>query len=166
MGQPAARSVPYGYSPCTGSRTLGGAAGVGYRRGMDGLERCVGGIVFDDQGRLLLIRRANEPGKGQWSLPGGRVEPGETDHEAVVRELREETGLDVRPHTLAGSVLRGRYDIHDYECSWTGGILTAGDDASDARWVNSAELVNLDEAGHLVDQLMVTLRDWNELPRA
>ncbi|GAA1035360.1 MULTISPECIES: NUDIX hydrolase [Amycolatopsis] len=130
------------------------------------LERCVGGIVFDDQGRLLLIRRANDPGKGQWSLPGGRVEPGETDHEAVVRELREETGLDVRPHTLAGSVVRGAYDIHDYECTWTGGILTAGDDASDAQWVNSAELVNLDEAGHLVDQLLITLRDWNQVPTA
>ncbi|WP_037353304.1 NUDIX hydrolase [Amycolatopsis orientalis] len=133
---------------------------------MDGLERCVGGIVFDDQGRLLLIQRANEPGKGQWSLPGGRVEPGETDHEAVIRELREETGLDVRPHTLAGSVRRGRYDIHDYECTWIGGILTAGDDASDAQWVDSAELVALDEAGHLTDQLFVTLRDWNELPTA
>ncbi|WP_409183176.1 NUDIX hydrolase [Amycolatopsis sp. VS8301801F10] len=133
---------------------------------MDGLERCVGGIVFDDQGRLLLIRRAHDPGKGQWSLPGGRVEPGETDHEAVIRELREETGLDVRPHTLTGSVVRGSYDIHDYECTWTGGTLTAGDDATDARWVNSAELVNLDEAGHLVDQLLVTLRDWNALPAA
>ena len=131
---------------------------------MSDLERCVGGIVFDDQGRLLLIQRANEPGKGLWSLPGGRVEPGETDFEAAVRELREETGLDVRPHTLAGSVLRGRYDIHDYLCTLTGGTLTAGDDATDARWSDKAELLALDQAGLLTDQLLVTLRDWNALP--
>ncbi|WP_033295101.1 NUDIX hydrolase [Amycolatopsis jejuensis] len=127
-------------------------------------ERCVGGIVFDDQGRLLLIQRGHDPGKGLWSLPGGRVEKGETDTEAVVRELHEETGLDVRPHTLTGTVSRGRYDIFDYTCTWTSGTLTAGDDASDARWVGSAELVALDQAGHLTDQLFVTLRDWNALP--
>ena len=65
--------------------------------------RCVGGIVHDAQGRLLLIKRANEPGRGRWSLPGGRVEPGETDAEAVVREVREETGLEVTPGPLAGT---------------------------------------------------------------
>ena len=133
---------------------------------MDDLERCVGGIVFDDQGRLLLIRRANDPGKGLWSLPGGRVEPGETDFEAVIRELREETGLDVKPHTLTGSVRRGRYDIHDYTCALTAGTLTAGDDASDAQWADAAGLLALDEAGLLTDQLLVTLRDWNALPSA
>ncbi|WP_020662439.1 NUDIX domain-containing protein [Amycolatopsis benzoatilytica] len=133
---------------------------------MDALQRCVGGIVFDDQGRLLLVQRGHEPGKGLWSLPGGRVEPGETDFQAVVRELREETGLDVRPHTLAGSVLRGRYDIHDYSCTLTGGTLTPGDDAADARWADAAGLAALDQAGLLTDQLLVTLRDWNALPSA
>lgn len=137
---------------------------------MDGFTgatvRCVGGVTFDSRGRLLLIRRAHDPGSGQWSLPGGRVEPGETDEEAVVRELREETGLDVIPGTLVGTVIRGRYEIHDYGCSVAGGVLTAGDDASDARWSDAADLEALEAAGELVDLLYVTLRDWNALPRS
>ncbi|VVJ24642.1 Diadenosine hexaphosphate (Ap6A) hydrolase / Bis(5'-nucleosyl)-tetraphosphatase (Ap4A) (Asymmetrical) (EC [Amycolatopsis camponoti] len=132
----------------------------------DATIRCVGGIAFDPHGRLLLIRRANDPGSGQWSLPGGRVEPGETDKEAVVRELSEETGLDVIPGTLVGTVTRGRYEIHDYRCAVAGGVLTAGDDATDARWSDAADLSALEAGGELVDLLYVTLRDWNALPRA
>jgi 8-oxo-dGTP diphosphatase len=136
---------------------------------MDGLTsttiRCVGGITFDDQGRLLLIRRANDPGAGLWSLPGGRVEPGESDTEAVIREMAEETGLDVIPGTLIGTVTRGTYEIHDYPCHVTGGTLTAGDDATDARWSDAADLADLDGTGRLVELLYVTLRDWNSLPR-
>ncbi|WP_328612320.1 NUDIX domain-containing protein [Amycolatopsis sp. NBC_00345] len=132
---------------------------------MDPRVRCVGGIVFDDQGRLLLIQRGHEPDKGLWSIPGGRVEKDETDSAAVVRELREETGLDVRPHTLVGTGVRGVYDIHDYSCTVIGGTLTAGDDADDARWVDSAELVAMDASGQLAELLFVTLRDWGALPR-
>ena len=128
--------------------------------------RCVGGILFDPYGRLLLIRRRNDPGSGQWSLPGGRVEPGETDKEAVVRELSEETGLDVIPGTLVGSVRRGPYEIFDYACEVEGGNLTAGDDASEARWSDAADLAGLEAGGELVELLYVTLRDWNALPRA
>jgi ADP-ribose pyrophosphatase YjhB (NUDIX family) len=128
--------------------------------------RCVGGIVFDPHGRLLLIRRLNDPGSGQWSLPGGRVEPGETDKEAVVRELFEETGLDVIPGTLVGSVRRGPYEIFDYACEVEGGNLTAGDDASEARWSDAADLAGLEAAGELVELLYVTLRDWKALPEA
>ncbi|MEV6831756.1 NUDIX domain-containing protein [Amycolatopsis sp. NPDC051102] len=137
---------------------------------MEGLTsttiRCVGGIAHDAYGRLLLIRRRNDPGSGQWSLPGGRVEPGETDETAVIRELSEETGLDVIPGTLVGSVRRGPYEIFDYACEVAGGILTAGDDASEARWSDAADLAALEAAGELVDLLYVTLRDWNALPRA
>jgi ADP-ribose pyrophosphatase YjhB (NUDIX family) len=127
--------------------------------------RCVGGIAFDDHGRLLLIRRVNNPGSGQWSLPGGRVEPGESDETAVVRELCEETGLKVIPGTLIGTVTRGPYEIHDYACDVVGGVLTAGDDASAARWSDAADLAALEAAGELVDRLFVTLRDWNALPK-
>ncbi|WP_410590769.1 NUDIX hydrolase [Amycolatopsis sp. lyj-23] len=137
---------------------------------MDGLTtttiRCVGGIAHDPQGRLLLIRRRNNPGSGQWSLPGGRVEPGETDKKAVIRELSEETGLDVIPGTLIGSVRRGPYEIFDYACEVEGGVLTAGDDASDVRWSDAADLAELEAGGELVDLLFVTLREWNALPRA
>ncbi|WIX87884.1 NUDIX domain-containing protein [Amycolatopsis sp. DG1A-15b] len=137
---------------------------------MEGLTsttiRCVGGIAFDAYGRLLLIRRLNNPGSGQWSLPGGRVEPGETDKEAVVRELFEETGLDVIPGTLVGTARRGPYEIFDYACEVEGGVLTAGDDASEARWSDAADLAALEAAGELVELLYVTLRDWNALPEA
>ncbi|HET6706834.1 NUDIX hydrolase [Amycolatopsis sp.] len=137
---------------------------------MEGLTsttiRCVGGIAFDPQGRLLLIRRANDPGSGQWSLPGGRVEPGETDKEAVVREVFEETGLDVIPGTLVGSVRRGPFEIFDYACEVRSGVLTAGDDASEARWSDAADLAALEAGGELVELLFVTLREWGALPRA
>ncbi len=130
-----------------------------------GTERCVGGIVFDADGRLLLVRRGHAPSAGLWSLPGGRVEPGETDAEAVVRELREETGLTVRPSGLVGSVTRGRYEIHDYTCVVEGGRLRPGDDADDARWVNTAELSALRRAGLLTEGLAEALRAWDVNPR-
>src|SRR5438128_474949 len=79
--------------------------------------RCVGGVTHDTQGRLLLVRRAHDPGKGLWSLPGGRVDPGETDADALAREMFEETGLNVEAGRLVGSVTRpaatGVYEIHD-----------------------------------------------------
>ncbi|HET6503795.1 MAG TPA: NUDIX domain-containing protein [Amycolatopsis sp.] len=128
------------------------------------LVRCVGAITFDDAGRLLLIRRGHDPGRGRWSLPGGRVESGETDHEAVVRELREETGLDVLPGALAGKVERGRYEIYDYLCRLRGGRLTAGDDADDARWVDAAAFARLDRTERLTEGLAETLRGWGHLP--
>ncbi|KAA9155154.1 NUDIX domain-containing protein [Amycolatopsis acidicola] len=125
------------------------------------LVRCVGGVLHDQAGRLLLIQRGHEPGAGLWSLPGGRVERGETDAEAVVRELREETGLDVRPEELVGMVTRGSYEIYDYACEVLGGTLRAGDDAADARWVDSTDFATLP----LTDGLADTLRNWNRLPR-
>ncbi|MBB3052798.1 mutator protein MutT [Prauserella isguenensis] len=126
--------------------------------------RCVGGIVHDTDGRLLLIRRANEPARGRWSLPGGRVEPGETDRDAVVRELAEETGLTVEAGALVGRVTREPYLIHDYRCVVRGGRLTAGDDASDARWVDRAELTRMEYHDELTDNLVSTLRAWGMLP--
>ncbi|PXY32446.1 NUDIX hydrolase [Prauserella muralis] len=128
--------------------------------------RCVGGVVHDATGRLLLIQRAHEPARGRWSLPGGRVEAGETDADAVVRELREETGLDVLPGQLVGTVVRGAYEIHDYACAVGGGELVAGDDAAAARWVDGAAFAELERTGALTDGLADTLRDWGALPRA
>ena len=131
--------------------------------------RCVGAIVHDAAGRLLLIRRGTEPGKGLWSLPGGRVEPGETDETAVERELREETGLEVRPGELVGSVRRpapaGVYEIFDYACTVAGGTPRPGDDAMDVAWVDLAGFTALVDGGELVDQLADTLRGWQALPR-
>jgi len=126
---------------------------------------CVGALVHDEHGRLLMIRRAQDPGRGRWSLPGGRVEAGEDDATALVRELAEETGLAVRPGALVGRVVRvgvGRqvYDIADYRCTVTGGRLRAGDDAEDVRWCSAAELAALP----LVDGLFDVLAQWDALP--
>jgi len=96
---------------------------------------CVGAVIKDRDGRLLLIKRGHEPGAGLWSLPGGRIEPGETHQQAVAREVLEETGLRVE----AGAVI----DVSDYLAVVTGGELAAGDDAADARWVTAADLDRL-----------------------
>ncbi len=127
--------------------------------------RCVGAIVHDADGRLLVIRRGRPPGAGMWSLPGGRVEPGESDEAAVVRELAEETGLVVVPGRLVGAVDRpglngATYDIRDYAAVVTGGTLRAGDDAAEARWVDAAELRRLPTTDGLLD----ALSGWGVLP--
>ena len=126
--------------------------------------RCVGAIVTDAGGRLLLIQRGHEPEAGRWSLPGGRVKPGESDADAVVREVREETGMVVAPGGLIGSVERpgpagAVYHIHDYAAAVTGGRLAAGDDAADARWIGQAELAGL----ALTTGLAEALTGWGVL---
>ncbi len=128
---------------------------------------CVGALVHDDDGRLLVVRRGREPGRGLWSVPGGRVEPGESDVQAVEREVREETGLHVTVGIRVGTVLRDGpggevYDIRDYACAVA--VATspvAGDDADEVRFVSRSELAGLD----LVDRLWDTLEGWGMLPR-
>src|SRR3954471_7483062 len=96
---------------------------------------CVGAVVHDSAGRLLLIRRGHDPGRGLWSLPGGRVEPGETHAQAVEREVREETGLCVRAGRPVGSVrIPGAgvvFDVVDLACTPADPdqVPVAGDDA-------------------------------------
>jgi ADP-ribose pyrophosphatase YjhB (NUDIX family) len=108
----------------------------------------VGAVIKDAAGRLLLIRRGHEPGAGLWSLPGGRIEPGETDEQAVAREILEETGLRVACGRLVGTAelpgLDGAVaDVRDYLATVTGGELAAGDDADDVRWATAADLTRL-----------------------
>jgi ADP-ribose pyrophosphatase YjhB (NUDIX family) len=126
---------------------------------------CVGALVYDDQRRLLVVRRANEPGRGLWSIPGGRVEPGEDDPTAVAREVVEETGLEVEVGRLVGEVERdgpnGKlFVIRDYQAQAVGGALEAGDDALDAKFVSREEFENLPTATLLAS----TLAQWNALP--
>jgi 8-oxo-dGTP diphosphatase len=130
---------------------------------------CVGAIVVDEAGRLLLVRRGQEPAKGSWSVPGGRVEVGESDENAIVREVLEETGLPVVCGRLVGTVERdapagGVYVIRDYQCQLAAGAhidaVHAGDDAADAGWFSAEEVSVLGCAPGLVD----VLRKWDVLP--
>jgi ADP-ribose pyrophosphatase YjhB (NUDIX family) len=114
---------------------------------------CVGAIIRDESGRVLLVRRANEPGRGLWSLPGGRIEPDEAEEAAVVREVLEETGLAVRVEGLAGRVSIGRYDIADFACTVTGGTLAAATGADDVAWTTPGE-------GEVTRDLWQTLAGW------
>ncbi|MFZ0798914.1 MAG: NUDIX hydrolase [Terriglobales bacterium] len=118
----------------------------------------VGAVIVDDRQhdrRVLLIRRGQPPLLGEWSLPGGVLECGETLREAVVREAREETGLVVETREMLGvyeRVIRGdegrvryHYVLIDFLCRPVGGDLKAGSDAADVRWFapNELPLLNL-----------------------
>jgi len=107
----------------------------------------VGGLIVD-QGRVLLVRRGREPLKGCWSIPGGLIEIGESLHQGVVREVEEETGLAVEPVELVELLdrihrednrVRYHYVIADYLCRVKSGVLKAGSDAVEVRWVERAE---------------------------
>jgi ADP-ribose pyrophosphatase YjhB (NUDIX family) len=125
---------------------------------------CAGAVVVHD-GRLLLVRRANDPGRGLWSVPGGRVEAGESPEAACAREVREETGLDVEVGPLVGRVERAgpagaTYVIDDFRCAVRGSVAAiAGDDADDTHWATRDELATMP----LVDLLLETLEGWGVL---
>jgi ADP-ribose pyrophosphatase YjhB (NUDIX family) len=113
----------------------------------------VGAVIIQDN-RVLLIRRGQSPLLGEWSLPGGVLECGETVREATIREAREETGLVVETRELLGvyeRVIRtddGRVRYHyvliDFLCDPVAGDLQAGSDAADARWFVHDDLDALD----------------------
>jgi len=113
----------------------------------------VAATVFSG-GNVLLVRRGNEPSYGLWGLPGGVVELGETVEEALTREVREETGLSVRPVrlvTVLDSIVRddeGKIRFHyvllEFLCKDLGGELEASTDVSDARWFPLGSFDSLD----------------------
>jgi|HubBroStandDraft_6_1064221.scaffolds.fasta_scaffold209422_2 8-oxo-dGTP diphosphatase len=122
----------------------------------------VGGVVIDDE-RALLIRRGGPPLKGEWSIPGGLLEVGETIEQGIMRELAEETGLEVRVIELIevferifpappgadgtpGDPAHPQYHfvILDYLCEIRRGALSAGSDAQEFAWAREAELAKFD----------------------
>jgi ADP-ribose pyrophosphatase YjhB (NUDIX family) len=114
---------------------------------------CAGAVVLDPAGRLLLVRRGRAPSAGLWSVPGGRVEPGESPAQAAAREVREETGLQVRVGDLLATVEVGEYLVHDFAADVVGGELRAGDDAADVRWCSFDEAALLPLTPGLLDEL-------------
>jgi ADP-ribose pyrophosphatase YjhB (NUDIX family) len=127
---------------------------------------CVGAVVHDADRRLLLIQRGHEPHRGLWSLPGGRVEAGESVEQAIVREVREETALVVTAGAVVGRVRIGSsaavYDVVDLACvlSTPDQVPVAGDDAADVRFADAVTLAGLECTPRLIE----TLREWGVLP--
>jgi len=127
-------------------------------------EICVGAVALFD-GRLLLVRRGHGPAAGEWSVPGGRVEQGELLAEAVVREVREETGLECVCGQLVGWVERIDDEHHFVILDFDVTVLddadpVAGDDAAEAAWVDVDEVGDL----RLVDGLAEFLHEHGYLP--
>jgi 8-oxo-dGTP diphosphatase len=113
----------------------------------------VGGIIFRDQS-VLLVKRGGEPAAGRWSIPGGVVDTGETLTDAVVREVLEETHLQVEPVVLVkilDRIFRDKEDrvvyhyvLVDFLCRSTEGEVRPGTDALDARFIPIGDLASLD----------------------
>jgi ADP-ribose pyrophosphatase YjhB (NUDIX family) len=127
----------------------------------------VGAFVFDRDGRVLLVERGKPPGAGLWTVPGGRLDAGETLAQAVAREVREETGLVVEVGALACVVERMGDDHHfvilDYLARVIGGTLGADSDARAAKFVDERELATLpltDGLLPLVERARATHAAW------
>ena len=138
----------------------------------------VGGVIIDE-GHALLIRRGSEPLRGRWSIPGGTLELGETLKEGTARELREETGLEVRVLELIevferiypgnGPIPSDRkarprfhYVIVDYLCERTGGEARAGSDVTDVAFAREEELAQY----HLTETATRVLKKAFAMDRA
>ncbi|HYX68090.1 MAG TPA: NUDIX hydrolase [Terriglobales bacterium] len=108
------------------------------------------GAVIVDRGRVVVVRRSTEPLKGEWSIPGGMLELGETVAAAVAREALEETGLAVEPGEVLGvfdrilpdsaGKVRYHYVLIDLLCRRVSGELRAGGDAAEVRWLTAEQL--------------------------
>jgi 8-oxo-dGTP diphosphatase len=106
----------------------------------------VGAVITNSAGQVALVRRGSAPREGQWSIPGGRIEWGETIEEALLREIMEETGLTVKLERLidvvdfiardASGAVTGHYVLMDFKAAQLSGELRAGSDAAEACWAN------------------------------
>ena len=121
---------------------------------------CAGAVIHDGAGRLLVVLRRNEPSRGCWSVPGGRVELDESPAAAACREVLEETGLRVQIGALLGVVRQDFVDaagtprvleIHDFAALVLAGVPTAGDDAAAVAWMSLDQLASVPTTPGLLD---------------
>ena len=113
----------------------------------------VGVVVFNDQKQVVLVKRGNEPAKGLWAIPGGKVELGEQVRETAIREIREECNIEIEPQDLLGVVdlilkdndgkVQYHYILIDYVAKYTTGDLTPQSDVTEAGWFFQHELNKL-----------------------
>jgi len=114
----------------------------------------VGVITFNEENKVLLVKRGNEPSKGFWSLPGGMVELGERVREAGIREVKEECNIDIEPEDVISVVdlilkdqageIKYHYILIDYLAKYIGGELKPQSDVIDAGWFSYSEIAELD----------------------
>jgi 8-oxo-dGTP diphosphatase len=129
----------------------------------------VSAAIFRD-GRVLIVRRARPPAHGLYTLPGGGVELGETLEQAVIREVREETGLDIEPIALAGHrqmITRdgdGRIERHfvilPFAARWIGGEIVLNEELAEANWLKPPEIAGLRTTEGLAD---IVAAAWRRL---
>ncbi len=105
-------------------------------------------IVLIENGKILLVKRGREPFKGMWATPGGRIEEGETAEQCAIREMKEETGLEIEIIRLTGIYSDPARDPRGiiaaaYLAKRTGGKLSAGDDAAETKWFDLTDLPEL-----------------------
>jgi 8-oxo-dGTP diphosphatase len=133
----------------------------------------VGALVIRD-GRVLLVKRGRPPAQGQWAIPGGNIELGETLQQAAQREILEETGITIKagqPVCTFDAIVRDRdgaiafhYVIVDLAAEFVSGTLRCADDAEDARWVAAPELTRLDVSPRTRELLKAYCRDGQFTP--
>lgn len=129
----------------------------------------VSAAIFRDD-RVLIVRRAQPPAHGLYTLPGGGVELGETLADALIREIREETGLEIEPLALAGFrqvIARdeaGRIERHfvilPFAARWIGGEISLNEELTEARWLKLSELPRLNTTEGLAE---VVAAAWEQI---
>ncbi|AWR97014.1 NUDIX domain-containing protein [Acidianus sulfidivorans JP7] len=127
----------------------------------------VGGVIIDDN-KVLLIKRSKPPNQGDWAIPGGKVEYGESIFDAVKREMKEETNLDVIPVELLAVVQIIKEGFHyiilDFVCKVNSGELKASSDALDARFFSMEEIRKLQVSPTTLDMLEKYFSKKEKLP--
>ncbi len=127
-------------------------------------QTAVGAVLFR-KNKVLLVKRGKAPAKDMWALPGGKILPGETMQQALIREIKEETGLEISVGEMVyvfdviekdnKQNITFHYVIIDFECNYISGKLKASDDALDAIWATEKKLRKLD----VNEKTLTLLRD-------